>query len=76
MQIAEPDVDLQATRKFRLAGHLAASLACHRPAQHGGQPFDLPGDAFQRRLGGAAAHLAENKRAGLAVDRRAHRLSG
>ena len=73
MRITKPDVDLQAARQFRVAGHLAAAVVGHALAQGGGQPFHLSRKAFQRRVSGAAAHLAENKIAGLALDHRAHR---
>ena len=72
MRIAEPDVDFQAAGQFRVAGYLTSTVVGHRAAQHSLQPFHLPGEAFQRRLGGAAAHLAENKIAGLALDHRAN----
>jgi len=56
--IAEPDVDLQPSRQFRVAGHLAASIIGHRPAQHSGQAFHLAGKPLQRRVGGATARSA------------------
>jgi len=43
MRIAEPDVDLQPSRQFRVAGHLAATVVSHLPTQHGGQAFHLAG---------------------------------
>jgi len=58
MRVTEPDVDLQAARQFRVAGHLAATVVGHRPAQCRRQPFHLPGEALQRRVGGAAARSA------------------
>ncbi len=35
-----------------------------------GRPLHLAGKSFQRRVGRAAAHLAENEKAGLALDHR------
>ena len=78
---SEPYVDLQAAGEFGMAGHLAATVVepapdpirGHRAAQGGGQAFHLPGEAFQRRVSGAAANLAENEITGLALDHRAHR---
>jgi len=58
VRIAKPDVDLQPARRFRVPGHLAATVVSHGPAQHGGQALHLAGEAFQRRFGGAAARSA------------------
>ena len=76
MRITEPDVDLEAARQFRPAGHLAAAVVGHALAQGAGQPFCLSRKAFQRRVSGAVAHLAKNEIAGLALDHRAYRRSG
>jgi len=66
VRITEP------ARQFRVAGHLAAAVVGHAFAQHGGQALHLASKSFQRRVGGAAAHFAENEIAGLAFDHRAH----
>ena len=43
---------LQPPRQFRVAGHLAAAVAGHRPAHHGGQTLHLAGEALQRSYSG------------------------
>jgi len=58
MWIAKPDVDLQASRQFGVAGHLRSAITGHRPAQCHGQPFHLPGEAFEGGAGGAAVRSA------------------
>ena len=44
-----------------VTGHLRTTVSGHGAAQGGGQTFHLPGEAFQRRFAGAAAHPAENE---------------
>jgi len=55
VRIAKPDADLQPSRQFRVAGHPAATVVSHEPAQHGGQAFQLAGKPLQRNVDSAAA---------------------
>ena len=73
MRIAKPDVDLQAARQFRVAGHLGSAVVGHALAQCGGQSFHLAREAAENGFGTVAVHLAWNNEAGLALDQRAHR---
>jgi hypothetical protein len=72
MRITKSDVCFQPSSQLRVASHLAATVVSHGPAQHSRQAFHLAGEAFQRRFGSAAAHFAENEKACLALDHRAH----
>ena len=51
--IAEPDVDLQASRQFGMAGHLRAAIIGHGSAQGHRQPFHLSRESFKGGSGGA-----------------------
>ena len=73
MWIAKPDVDLEATRQLRMAGHFRSPIIGHGPAKRHGQPFHLSRETFEGGAGGAATRLAETDKARLALDDRAHR---
>lgn len=72
MRVGKPDVDVQPTRQLPMAGQLGATVVGQALAQECGQLLHLPREAFQRRFGRAAIHLAQHDEPGLALDQRAH----
>ena len=73
MRVGEPDRPIQPLGEPLMAGHLAAPVVGQALAQDRRQAPHRPVEAFQGRLGGAIAHLAQHDIAGLALDERADR---